>query len=198
MGGHHNGNIASQIVVEKFQQELLEVSQEIDMESNTISKRLAFAYLQHAVEQSTLEIESYAQKNNINDIIGATVVGMLHLKESEKLVLFHLGDSRIYRIRDTIEGITEDHSGELNQLNKNMLSKAIGNFNTFDIEIEFIDYKSEDTFLICTDGVYNSITDKEMFDIISQRRDVCSNLKEIIYKNGANDNLTAVILTMES
>jgi serine/threonine protein phosphatase PrpC len=197
MGGHKCGDIASKIVIEKFHQELKDVVHEIDMEDEEISKRLAFAYLQHAVEQSSLEIESYAHNNDIKNIIGATVVGMFHLKESKKIVIFHLGDSRIYRLRESIEVITKDHINELADSNNNVLSKAIGNFETFEIELKFIDYNENDIYLVCTDGVYNGVSDKDMFDIISQNRDICNNLKTHIYKNGAKDNLTAAIIKME-
>jgi protein phosphatase len=197
MGGHDRGDIASKIVTEKFYNELNEIVVEIDGESEEIATRLIKAYLQHAVEQASIDIQGYSDKYNDNNIMGATVAGVFHLNGYDKLAVFHLGDTRVYKIsNESINLLTNDHvSTQTN--NKNVLSKAIGNFDSFPIDLQFIEYNENDLFLVCTDGVYNNIKDKQIYDIITGERDISNMIKENVYNAGARDNLTAVILTME-
>jgi protein phosphatase len=197
MGGHDRGDIASKIVTEKFYNELNEIVAEIDGESEEIAIRLIKAYLQHAVEQASIDIQGYADRYNDNNTMGATVAGVFHLNGYDKLAVFHLGDTRVYKITaESIELLTDDHVSSHSK-NQNVLSKAIGNFDSFSIDLQFIECNKNDVFLVCTDGVYNNIKDKQIYDIISKERDICNIIKENVYNAGARDNLTAVILTME-
>lgn len=197
MGGHDRGDIASKIVTDKFYNELKEIAVEIHGESEEVASHLIKAYLQHAVEQSSIEIQNFSNTYNDNKIIGATVAGIFYLKEYQKLAVFHLGDTRVYKISNsTIEMLTKDHVS-LENNNHNILSKAIGNFESFDIDLQFIDSQKDDIFLICTDGLYNSINDKSLYDIIKTRKNICNTFKEKVYEAGAKDNFTAVMLTVE-
>jgi protein phosphatase len=192
MGGYEKGEVASLIVVEEFNKKLTEFH---NLTNNIQTKQLLCEYLNEANEQASKVISLYAKQNKIDKTIGATVVGFYYLENVKKIVLFHIGDSRIYKIKsDNIEQLTNDHS-----VSNNVLSKAIGNFNIFDLEINFIDFEYSDIFLVCSDGVYNCISNQELLFMIKNNSldKSCQKIKDIIYKNGAKDNLTLVVATIE-
>jgi len=188
MGGYEKGEIASAFIVEEFAKQL---QQYVNLGEKQYTKDKIISYLNKANERSSKKISIYAKNHNIKKTIGATVVGLYFATAIDKLVLFHLGDSRIYKIYDNkIEQITVDHS-----IGNNVLSRAIGNFDIFELEINFIDFKKEDIYLIRSDGIYNYISNKELLDVIINEKldSSCDIIKNIVYKNGAKDNLTLII-----
>jgi serine/threonine protein phosphatase PrpC len=107
-----------------------------------------------------------------------------------------LGDSRVYRIREnSLTQLTNDHSTYQN--NKEVLSKAIGNFDIFNLDINIFDMKKGDIILICSDGVYNFVQECEMLELKNSLDNYCEMIKKIIYQNGAKDNLTLIVVEVK-
>jgi protein phosphatase len=189
MGGHERGDIASDIVVKAYN-EVLEES----IKSSKNDKINLVDILNNANESATLKIKKFSKDNKIQNTMGATIAGIYFDENNNIANSFHLGDSRVYRISNNIiEQVTEDHS--VLSENKNILSKAIGNFNAFKVDIESFKYNRGDYFLICTDGIYNYIEDNQLLNIIINNKKSHANLiKKIVYENSARDNLTLVIV----
>jgi len=79
--------------------------------------------------------------------------------------------------------------------NKNVLVKAIGNFEVFDLDIKVSTYVQEDYYLLCTDSITNFISDEEILEIVQNNsKDYCDIIQNKIYINGAKDNLTLIIV----
>jgi serine/threonine protein phosphatase PrpC len=197
MGGHEKGDIASKIVVDSFYKTLnafLEVEEYSNL--NEFEEKI-INYLNISNKNASDLITNYANKFDIKKTIGATVAGIFIEEVFKKMVIFHLGDSRVYRIRDNkIEQLTKDHSAysEEKTSNKNILLKAVGNFKIFNMEINILDYEVKDIYLICSDGVSNLVNNEEILDVISKySNNYCDIIKEKIYNNGARDNFTLVI-----
>jgi protein phosphatase len=198
MGGHEKGDIASELVVKTFSKAIHEFSIQNHAKDINVIISMLTKYLNNANEDSSLKIIDYANEHNIKDTMGATVAGIyLDKLEIAKVAIFHLGDSRVYRVRDNhLEQMTIDHSNDIN--NKNVLEKAIGNFEVFDLDIKLIDYQLGDLFLLCSDGINNFISDNELQDIIKNNsKDFCDIIKKHIYANGAKDNLTLIIVEVD-
>jgi len=129
-----------------------------------------------------------------------TTLSVLIIK-SATAHLFHVGDTRIYRLRDDmLECLTRDHHMRLSH-ERDVLSRAMG----ADFEVK-IDYKSTlveegDVFLLTTDGVHESIANKKLKEIINNRGDELEQIaREIVdkaLKNGSTDNVTCQILKVE-
>ena len=190
MGGHERGDVASDIVVNTYNN-IMEKSIKSSDESFNINEVLNISN-----KEATLKITKFARDNKIKNTMGATIAGVYFDEKNKIANCFHLGDSRIYRISNNkIEQITQDHS--VMSENKNILSKAIGNFSSFEVELESLKYKRNDTFLICTDGIYNYINEDEVLDIIvNNKSDYCDLIKNKVYENTARDNLTIVIVEL--
>ena len=196
MGGHEKGDVASFLVVKEFLKNIKDF-QESEISNNIMFQSMLSKYLNNANEDTSKKLINYANENNHNNTIGATVAGIYLDKENSNIAIFHLGDSRVYRIRNnSITQMTIDHNSDSS--NKNVLAKAIGNFEVFDLDIKVDNYLSNDFYLLCTDGISNFISDTEILDIITNNsKDFCDIIKEKIYINGAKDNMTLIIIEAE-
>jgi len=138
-----------------------------------------------------------AQQGGANQKGLATTMSALVVKSST-VHLFHIGDTRIYRIRDKqLELLTDDHRFWVSK-EKNYLTRAIG----IDLHLE-IDYshfllEEGDTFLFTTDGVHEFVSDNIMLAQVNNNTDnfdrAARYITDLAMKNGSHDNVTCQIV----
>jgi len=210
MGGHKKGEVASEIVVNAMKR--------INYSDITIGGsyyEYIKSILNDAIDDAYESIKRYAKRSKIDSIMGATLAGIyINYLIPDKIAVFHLGDSRVYRVRDrVIEPLTTDHSQyedmkrsgnyspeQLQRVSRSTITKAIGNFKKSEAEISFFQYKDGDKFLICTDGVSDLCNFGDLERIVNQTdnlKKVCQDIKELVYKRGARDNLSLILLEVE-
>lgn len=123
----------------------------------------------------------------------------LILKQQQAHV-FHVGDSRIYRIRDhEIELLTHDHRVWLSS-REHYLSRALGAGYRIEIDYRNIELKEKDIFLLMTDGVYEFVTDQQLLDLILVDADLNQLAKAFVEKaleQGSDDNLSLQVIHVE-
>lgn len=123
----------------------------------------------------------------------------LILKQQQAHV-FHVGDSRIYRIRDhEIELLTHDHRVWLSS-KEHYLSRALGADYRIEIDYRNIELKEKDIFLLMTDGVYEFVTDQQLLDLILVDADLNQLAKAFVEKaleQGSDDNLSLQVIHVE-
>jgi protein phosphatase len=199
VGGREGGEIASQMAIEIMAEAVSNAREDVDaaeLISNAIV-RANFAIFRLAADITQLEGM-------------ATTIAVLLIAGDEAIVA-HVGDSRIYRF-DT-EGFlhreTEDHSivnrekraglispeAAEDHPGRGVLDRALGAYETVEIDLRRIPVRPGDRFLLCTDGITEHVTDDEIRDIIAnaiQPHEACNALKDLCYARGANDNLTAI------
>ena len=121
--------------------------------------------------------------------------------KSNSAYIFHVGDTRIYRLRNNeLKCLTNDHRLEVSE-EKSYLTRAMG----IDIHID-IDYKSVlvepgDIYMLSTDGVHEFINDKNIHKILTEDKSLKQRAKSIIdiaLENKSNDNLTCLLVQIES
>lgn len=115
--------------------------------------------------------------------------------------ILHVGDSRVYRLRDnTLEQLTEDHRHWVSS-DKSYLSRALGISQQLDIDYQALSIDKGDVFFLATDGVYefanadfiiNAINDNE-----SDLDNAAKSIVEEAYEKGSTDNLTAQIVKID-
>ncbi len=136
----------------------------------------------------------------------ATAQGMLStfsalILKSTTAHIFHVGDSRIYRLRNgELEQLTRDHKTWCGT-EKSFLSRAMG----ADILVE-IDYRSEaletgDIFLLSTDGVHDFLSEQQIKHAFKQHQDsperAAYSLVKQALQAGSHDNATCQIIHIE-
>jgi len=116
--------------------------------------------------------------------------------------LFHLGDTRVYRLREhNLEQLTEDHRLWVSQ-EKSYLSRALGMQPRLDLDYKEMPVEAGDIFVLATDGVYEYVEPKVLVESIRANPDdldaVANSVIEQAYNNGSTDNLTLQIIRVDS
>ena len=209
MGGMQGGSIASMIAV------------------NTILKYISAAYaednvaevLYNAIVMANSNIIANGQENPNLYGMGTTVTALI-LNKTCATVAF-IGDSRVYQLRGKHKVFrTFDHSmvfemvanGLLTEeqarlsAQSNIILKALGVSTEIAPEIYQLPYLKGDRFILCTDGFWGAMPEKELLAIVGKKKDKLaaiiehtSNLVETIghNKGGLHDNLTAAFIDVE-
>ena len=118
--------------------------------------------------------------------------------KSNTAYIFHVGDTRIYRLRNNeLEQITADHRFAVSK-EKNYLSRALGIDLRVDIDYKKLGTEVGDIFIQLTDGVYEFVTDKIIKQTtIDNANDLETLSKKIVGTaviNNSDDNLTCQVI----
>ncbi len=199
MGGHSSGSYASQLVVNRIA--ATDTSGTLDQALNKIHI---------ALQDVNTHLVDYAQQND-QGVCGSTVIGML--MNNQSCVFFWAGDSRLYLVRDQkISQLSKDHSVEQEKIDKgliekddpnfngkNLITRAIGGDNRLELEISYHQPQPGDQLFLCSDGVYNEISEQEIENIINMpnsAKERCLTMNEEIISRAARDNFTGIIVEL--
>jgi protein phosphatase len=212
MGGHRGGEMASAIAVSTILESVSEKIKKIkaaetDEETGYSMESLA---VHEAVALANKNVHDSSESNAQYRGMGTTVVVVLFY--DDRFTVAHVGDSRLYRLRDMeLEQITRDHSlmQELidrgfytpeqarNSLNKNLVTRAIGIDENVQIDIQEDIAMTGDIYLLCSDGVTDMIEDHLITSVIlDNENDLEKAATEIIRlanEHGGKDNISALL-----
>lgn len=112
--------------------------------------------------------------------------------------LFHIGDSRIYRLRrGSLEQLTHDHRQWMGEQHS-YLSRALGAEQRIDTDYRRLTLEAGDVFIFTTDGVHESLSHKALVDHLEQHdhslEKIAQTLVAEALANGSNDNLTVQLV----
>jgi len=213
MGGQVAGGLASKIAVETIKDVYLDIEDkhfhgdfyELDEALTHSAQRLVTA-----VRMANRRLYKIAAKFPKLRGMGTTVVALTFDKYFATMV--HVGDSRIFRLSgNQIIQLTEDHSWlneliEDNEINeeqietfqqKNVITRALGTGPSVKIDIHTEKYKEGDTYVMCTDGLHSSVTERDIRKMLlrnSQTLDaVTAEMVEKAKKRDGTDNITVAI-----
>lgn len=142
--------------------------------------------------------------------MGATIVAAM--LKGNFLSIAHVGDSRIYRIRQgQIEQMTEDHSLVAEQVRRGLLSqeeadrsdiqniifRALGADATVEPDLEDLVAQPGDILLLTTDGLTKYIKEPRLLEIIQSAyslQQACDRLIQAAKEAGGDDNITCVLI----
>ena len=140
--------------------------------------------------------------------MGTTLAGLMPIGGAYFL-WFHVGDSRLYRWRDSnLTRLTVDHSAHAEWVNngrlgkepgKNVITRAIGPNASVVADIEWDEWRSNDIYLICSDGLTDMLTDNQIARILSVGKDVddiAVNLVSAANEAGGMDNTSVVVCSV--
>jgi protein phosphatase len=146
--------------------------------------------------------------------MGTTIAGVNFI-DGDALIA-HVGDSRVYRIRNgQMTQLTEDHSllndyikakkltpDEIaNFPHKNVIVRALGMKETVLVDVSRHTLQAGDIYVSCSDGLSGMMTDEELLEVVKSTTDLQEAVKNLI--NNANeaggvDNITVVIARIDS
>ena len=116
--------------------------------------------------------------------------------------LFHVGDTRIYRLRgNVLEQLTEDHRLWVSR-EKSYLGRALGINQQLEIDYQTLPVEQGDIFVLATDGIYEHAGSRVIIHAINEHaHDLDAAAKSVVdqaFTQGSEDNLTIQILRIES
>ncbi len=203
MGGANAGNVASEIAV-KTVSEYLYNSHRENMTTTEIER-----VLKNAIQSANLQIYNRATTNEALKGMGTTIVVAI-VKDNE-VVIAHVGDSRIYLVNDQLTQLTRDHSivqsliesGKITPEDasvhprKNVITRALGVESEVIIDTDFLQIGSNETLLLCSDGLTNFVKSDIILDTFKNNdiSNVASKLVDLANEGGGGDNITVVTLT---
>ena len=212
MGGHASGEVASKLAAETIAAffratgEDEELTWPFKMEKG---RRYEENRLLTGIKLANLRIFEAQQREPSYRNMGTTVVTTFFANGG--VYLGHVGDSRIYRIRDgEIRQLTEDHSllndyikmkkltpAEIeNFAYKNVIVRALGMRDTVQVDVAYEPTRAGDIFLLCSDGLSGMVTDPQLLEIVATTPDLEQAAKRLIdqaNKQGGVDNITVVL-----
>ena len=197
MGGYTGGEYASTMVVDTIV-EVVNKATEIstDVLENAILKANRMVYEK---SQSYKELEG----------MGTTAV-VAYVQE-DTLYWAHVGDSRLYRYgEDGLHRMTKDHSmvqqlveagtiteeEVIHHPKRNMLTRAIGVYETVEVDTGVVEVHQNDRILLCSDGLSGYIEESKIEQVLSEENNesrALEDLVHLVYDAGARDNVTIVL-----
>jgi serine/threonine protein phosphatase PrpC len=110
----------------------------------------------------------------------------------------HVGDTRAYRLSgNRLSRLTTDHSREDRASRANTLYRALGVEAEVRLEYSAQPMALHDRFLLCSDGLYGSLTEETIADALRERSapaDTARALVKSALESGSTDNCTALVL----
>ena len=200
MGGHFAGDVASQMIVSALAE--LDVPTSLSEFVETVERRL--------VEINT-ELREYAAREETHTI-GSTVASLLaHRRHG---VCLWAGDSRVYRCRDGVLGqITQDHAlveelvergvltrdQAVDHPHGNLVTRAVGAADRLFIDMEILELRDGDEFVLCSDGLEKEIDDEEIAAVLARadNEQASRALVDRALEQGARDNVTVVTVRIQ-
>lgn len=202
MGGHLAGEVASKEAVLSLCDSIEKFFRKHPQPSVEAVKKL----LKQALSEANTSIRSLAAKHPDFSGMGTTLCALLIV--GNQLVHAHLGDSRIYRFRKTLQQLTSDHSLRQEMANKgeatsadfpyrHVLTRALGISSQVEPDIGLTTFLPGDIYFLSSDGLHDPLTDKQMETILRQSasiREAAIDLVEAAKNAGGQDNITILIL----
>lgn len=202
MGGHAGGDVASSLAT----QAVTAVADE-----RFESAEVARDQLVEAIRNSAGELAEAVREHPDLEGMGTTVSALIRF--DGRVVIAHIGDSRIYRLRaGKLDQITLDHTfvqrlvdtGRITpdeaavHPRRNVLMRVLGDFGgAIDVDSAILDTVAGDRWLLCSDGLCGYVPETAIAEVMRRVPDAVKagdRLIELALDRGAPDNVTVVIV----
>jgi PPM family protein phosphatase len=201
MGGHAGGQEASSLATQTIQTHLLDFWGTMDEPQELLQESFLKANQAILFEQ---------QKHPERADMGTTAVTVIFAPDGTSWCA-HVGDSRLYRWRNNqLQQITEDHTwiaqavktGNLtveqarNHPWRHVLAQCLGREDLQHIDIQPLDVRPGDRFLLCSDGLTEELTDALIAIYLEEGscEKAAESLIDAAKDKGGRDNITVVLI----
>ena len=203
MGGCNAGEIASNDAIVCTKNYI-----ETNFANTPKDKENLMNLVKSSMEYANMVVYENSLKNKNLEGMGTTLE--VCLIYNNRAYIGHIGDSRIYRIRnDFMRKLTQDHSyvqklvqegtitseeAEHHQ-KKNILMKALGCNAYVEPDIMVKGFQKGDILIMCSDGLTNMVNADDIFNIVNENFELATReLVDLANQNGGMDNITIVTI----
>jgi protein phosphatase len=197
MGGHEAGDVASRMLVDTLG--VLDLSAQLPQAQQQVEA---------AITHCNASMIDYGVRRLAGQTIGSTVVVML--ADDSRGICIWAGDSRLYRARGAaLEQLTSDHSyvaelvrtGQISAVealhhpSSNVITRAVGAATSLRLDSTYFDLLEGDSFLLCSDGLYNETTSTEILSAMTAGDilDSSGQLLQLCLGRPARDNVSFIV-----
>jgi protein phosphatase len=204
MGGHAGGDVASALAIKHV----------TEVDHAFASAAEAKAALHAALISANGVLAETVFDHGELTGMGTTVSGMVLV--GDEVAIAHIGDSRIYRLRDgVLEQITSDHtfvqrlvdSGRITieeaavHPRRSVLMRVLGDVDaTPEIDTLVVRTEAGDRWLLCSDGLSSYVPEEKIAAAMSDDSDAQSVAEHLVRESldqGAPDNVTVVVVDID-
>jgi len=213
MGGYNAGEVASGMATTVITTELQQLLEDhpphkVDPQSG---QKAAMKMLREQIAKANASIYQASQSQPQYAGMGTTLVVALFY--DNKMMVAHIGDSRLYRMRgDEFGQVTKDHSLLQEQIdagvltkeqakyssNKNLVTRALGIDPAVEAEIREYDTLPGDIYLLCSDGLSDMVSDEDIgmaLQALGANLNLAAQqLVQMANDNGGRDNISAILI----
>jgi len=205
MGGHLAGEVASKMAVEIISEEYFKSTKDPNKEKALIK----------AFSMANKKIFELAAANDQYKGMGTTATAIVIIGKT--IYHAHAGDSRAYLYKNKkITRLTEDHTYVQELVNngdisseeadthpqRNILTNAMGTKPALRIDTGkcLVDFDENDRLLLCSDGLYDYLTDDEIADVMAEGslQDAADHFIREAKRRGGKDNITVVLAELSA
>ena len=206
VGGNEKGEVASHLACYSFAEYI----------AHNKSKEYGFSYFSDALQSVVSEFDTYITENPQTKGMATTLT--LAYFNPNGVSLVHIGDSRIYHIRqDAIAWQTKDHSfvnalvatGAITEEEakehpqRNVILQAITGTSAKPSKpdvYECTSVEAGDYFFLCSDGILESISNEDLIDILFSQATDQEKMEIIRHRclQSSHDNFSCILLKVKS
>ena len=206
MGGHDSGEVASMLAVKVMCFESLrrELEESPDLDHLEVMVEEAFQKANNTIKETA---------DSKGTDMGTTMVCVLIIDDKVGF-LANVGDSRGYLMREgALHQVSRDHSlvqkmverGRItaeearHHPHSNILLRTVGTEKDIDIDVFRVELKSGDKIMMCSDGLWGEVEDRDMENLMNTYADPRIASRELVraaHHGGGKDNVTLVIVTV--
>jgi serine/threonine protein phosphatase PrpC/CRP-like cAMP-binding protein len=210
MGGHAAGEVASSIAVQVCRDT---IARERDLlaryeRGDAIGRQDVLRLMELAVQNACAAVYAEAQRDATKRGMGTTIVALMLI--GPRGFIAHVGDSRIYLTRNqSVHQLTQDHSlinellkrgrltsDQIAKLNmKNAVTRAVGVYESVEVDTLDFDVLAGDQFLLCSDGLTEYAQESDILRVFRELDgpDVAQTFVDLANEGGGKDNITVVV-----
>jgi protein phosphatase len=210
MGGRNGGAIASAAALKVISEGI--ASNSLFKEDPPSIKKIT-EFLKDLILEANEHVWGLAQSDSHLEGMGTTLCCLRIFKKA--CLIANVGDSRIYRLRqDALEQLTHDDSLVADLLKydlvddaqakksplKHVITKSIGTLATIEPTLELIEVEKGDLFMLCSDGLSNYVSERQIESILSKMATVeegAHKLVQAALDAGGLDNVTVVLVAVD-
>lgn len=215
MGGHAAGEVASAVAVQALREALKKDADFIEdflNDDKSVRPEDIKNLLEAAARAANAAVYAEAQSHPEKRGMGTTLTALMLLNDHGFIA--HVGDSRCYMLRGhEVRMLTEDHS-VLNELKrrgklrpeiveklqvKNAVTRAVGVFETVEVDTFHFLVAPGDRFVLCSDGLHGYLNeDREIAELLANLTEEAATqrLVDLANERGGKDNITAIVVSV--
>lgn len=213
MGGYNAGEVASGMATQILSSRLEAAFKGKTAQGSapgsidTVAQRLLLEFIAEVNSAIYRAAEGQAQFGGM----GTTLVAAVFC--DDRLIVAHIGDSRLYRLRgEEFVALTRDHSllqeqidsGEISReearysANRNLVTRAVGIDPEVETEVHVHPVRPGDVYLLCSDGLYDMVEESDMQHALEMSaanlERAAAELIQMANDSGGEDNISVVVI----